>query len=90
MNPTRWATEVKKENFQAIISECGQNFDLAYLEMWIDRYASDPGYFVRSPDDPFDCCLVATDHFERLYAFRYPDTGALFRRIIQINTGGQQ
>lgn len=79
--PRAWAVEVKPRNFQAIVSESGGSLDLELITYWLQ---DQEGYFLRSPDDPLDCTLIATSSFQQLFTFLYDDEGVLFRSVIRI------
>ena len=73
---------VKPENFQAIMSEAGRNFDRAFLEAWIAK--EENGYFLRDETSPLDCYLIEESKFLQMYMFERCDPNVLFRHVIKL------
>lgn len=78
-----WAAEVKEENFQAILSEAANSFDLDFLKAWSE--SNGEGYFIRDKSSPLDCLLFPKNEFHLLYCFHYKDDGNLFRLVDRKN-----
>lgn len=76
-----WAVLVTEENFQAILSESGRQFDRKFLEIWFEEEGG--GYFIRDKTSKLDCHLFPEKAFFKLYSFVNQNDASLFREIVK-------
>lgn len=77
-----YATVIVEQNHQAIVSESGSEFDMAFLKAWVEKHGPG-GFFLRDETSPLDCQLFTSEQFHQLYYFEKGDVDAMFRMVRQ-------